>query len=133
MKFRKYTESDYELLNEWWFNWKWPSIPPEALPKNGIVIEADDNEPLCMGFIYSGDACICWLEWVTANPHVERQERKDSLDLLLQELINLSKDLKFASIFTSLNINRSPGLFKKMLNAGFVKTDENVVHLLRSL
>ena len=35
MNIRKLTESDYEILVEWWKAWKWPPVEKDFLPDNG--------------------------------------------------------------------------------------------------
>ena len=52
MNTRTLTESDYEILTDWWKAWGWPVIVRDMLPDNGtggIMIE-NEGENIVAGF-----------------------------------------------------------------------------------
>jgi hypothetical protein len=126
MDIRSYKSEDYVALKAWWAIHKWDPMPPESLPKNGLIVE-HLNQRICAGFIYSTDSNIAWLEFVISNPLCDKLIRDKALDLLILSLIDLAKSLGKEIIFTSLN---HPALIKRYEKHGATKAEENMTNMV---
>lgn len=125
MKIELVNEQNYEMLVEWWKGYSWPSVPFNMLPKIGFIV----NDTVA-GFIYSTDSNICLIEWIIGNPKSSKEERKKSLIQLLNTLCNTAKDMGYNHCFT---YTKNTGLINSLELVGFKKTDEQMVHFMRSL
>lgn len=125
MKIELVNEQNYKMLVEWWEGYSWPIIPFSMLPKIGFIVNG-----VVAGFIYSTDSKICVIEWIIANPKTIKEERKKSLEELLTLLCNTAKDMGYTHCFT---YTKNSGLINTLELSGFKKTDENMVHFMRSL
>lgn len=121
-------ETHYPLAAEWWTRHKFGVLPVEFLPKNGLVIEADDGTPVCLGFLYLTDSAMAWIEYIVANPDAPITVRSDAVDLLIESLVNLSKTLGVGCLFTSTTLR---GLTKRYEKQGFVIGDRGTTQLVR--
>lgn len=125
MKIEPVTQENYKVLVEWWKSHGWDAIPFDILPKIGYII--NDN---VAGFLYSTDSTMAIMEWFISNPNSTKEERNENLNILINFLSEIAKDLGFKTCFT-YTVNK--GLINKLENNGFLKTDENMVHLVRRL
>lgn len=122
---KEFQQSNYPEVKQWWEGHKWPVIPFQMLPKTGYIIEN-----VCAGWLYRSDSPICWVEWIISNPASEKIIRNESLNLLIDTLINKAKSEGFSHVFTSV---KHPGLIKRYESHGFTIQDSNVTHMIRSL
>lgn len=125
MKVRRVTREDYEALKGWWSAQKWEAPPLECLPTVGFMIE-----DVCAGFLYQTDSAFSWLEFVIANPDTDKKVRSEALDLVINALTKASKELGYKAIYTTLN---HPKLIERYQKHGFMKTDEGITALVRSI
>jgi hypothetical protein len=125
MEVRKYQPSDYFELCTWWELQKWPSMGQDHLPENGFIVEG-----IAAGFLYKTDSKFALMEFIIANPKTEKETRAQALDLVIDSLLNLAKELDFKSVFSSIT---HPKLLQRYQQHGFVVTDENMTNLVRSL
>ena len=104
MKFnaKKLTESDYDLLVEWWNWWRWTPVPRNFLPDNGTggIMIYKDNIPVVAGFIYFTNSDAAVVEWVISNPEYKDQDRKEAVELLLQVIEEVCKKQGKKYLFT---------------------------------
>jgi len=115
------------MIAKWWAAHNWPVIPRHALPKHGAVIEGEDGEGICAGFIYRTDSAIAWVEFVVSNPKVTLRKRRDALDDLVGCLKQMGKALGHNMFFVSL---ASRGLMKIYAKHGFVRTDKTMTNMI---
>lgn len=124
MQIRKYVSSqDYFSIAVWWNEQKWTSIPQDHLPEHGFIVEG-----IAAGFLYKTDSKFALLEFVIANPSTSKEERSEALDLIIDNLLNLAKELEFKSVFSSIT---HPKLVNRYKEHGFTVTDENMTNLIR--
>lgn len=125
MKIELVDQQNYNKLTKWWEGYSWPSIPYEMLPKIGFI--AND----CVaGFIYSTDSKICVIEWIIGDPTADKDKRKESLNLLLDQLCSTAKKMGYNFCFT---YTKNSGLITTLEQNNFKKTDENMIHFIRGL
>lgn len=125
MEVRKFQTSDYFELCGWWNKHNWPCIPLDHLPENGFIVEG-----LAAGFLYKTDSKFGLLEFVVANPDSSKEDRAQALDLVIDNTLNLAKELGFKSIFSSIT---HPKLIQRYQEHGFMMTDENMTNMIRRL
>ena len=125
MEVRRYTSSDYSSLETWWKDQNWSSVPEDHLPEYGLIVDG-----IAAAFLYRTDSKFALLEFVIANPNSSKEERSEALDLIIDNLLFVAKELGFSTVFTSLE---HPKLLERYEKHGFVATDKNVTNMLRRL
>lgn len=121
------SNKDYTDVATWWSGHNWPIIPPDYLPKLGIIVE-DDDFKYCCGWLYRTDSLIAWLEYVVTNPAAPMKRRSVAINLLIEELSDKAKQMGYGCIFTSAI---SGGLIRRFKKADFVVGDEGMTNLVR--
>lgn len=122
MEVRPYKrETDYPTLAQWWNAHKeWTAIPVDILPEIGAVVEG-----VCAGFLYRTDSKIAWIEWIISNPESEPAVRARGLDLVIEALLGIAKDLGFVSVFSAV---KHPKLLERYKQFNFIETDRDMIH-----
>lgn len=128
MKTRDYTDADHRMLGMWWEMQGWATIPKEALPKTGVVVETDDKTAICAGFLYKTDSNVCLLEFIVADPLSDTMERGQALDVLIEELVDRAKQMEFVTVFTMATNTR---LIDRYKEHKFQVTDRGMTHFVR--
>jgi hypothetical protein len=125
MKIELVDEKNYNMLVEWWKGHEWPIIPFDSLPKTGIIVN-----DIVAGFLYSSDSNVCMLEWIISDPNSDKEKRKESLNILIDKICHIAKDMGFKYCFTFV---KNKGLINTLKENSFNKTDEEMIHFVRSL
>ena len=111
MNTRTLTESDYEILTDWWKAWNWPVIVRDMLPDNGtggIMIE-HEGENVVAGFLYWSNSKMVWLDWIISNPKTNRDIRQEAIKKLILTAESMTKE---AGSKFMMSISRSNSLLK---------------------
>ncbi len=111
MNTRTLTESDYEILSDWWKAWNWPVMAKDMLPDNGtggIMIE-NEGENIVAGFLYWSNSKMVWLDWIISNPNADKKIRKQAIELLI---LTAEQMVKEAGSKYMMSISRSNSLLK---------------------
>ena len=116
---------DYDILEKWWRGHGSFPPEPEHLAPMGIVVEVD-QKPICAGFLYNTDSKICVFEFVVSDPDASKEDRCNSLNLLIDRIQRLARELEYSLIYTSINIE---AYIRKLKDAGFVEADKNQTHM----
>ena len=109
MNTRTLTESDYEILTDWWKAWGWPVIVKDMLPDNGtggIMIE-NEGENVVAGFLYWSNSKMVWLDWIISNPKTNRDIRQEAIKKLILTAEHMTKE---AGSKYMMSISRSNSL-----------------------
>lgn len=122
MKTRLLTDDDKRIAAEWWKAHKHPVVPPEILPKCGVVVEWGEGAPMAMGWLYlDNSTALAMLAWVTTNPAASARAPV-CLQVLAEAATEVAKELGYRSLITLA----SPRLGRVMERAGLTKlTDES--------
>tara|TARA_Y100000592_G_C5291074_1_gene230904 strand:+ start:129 stop:590 length:462 start_codon:yes stop_codon:yes gene_type:complete len=99
---RKIKESDWDMLVAWWKWWRWPIMPKDFLPENGtggLIIEKNKT-PIVAGFMYKTNSKVVILEWIISNPEYKNKDRKEAIELLINESENTSKKEGYNYMFS---------------------------------
>ena len=111
MNTRTLTESDYEILSDWWKAWNWPVMAKDMLPDNGtggIMVE-NKGENIVAGFLYWSNSKLVWLDWIISNPDADKKIRKQAIEMLILTAEQMVKDAGSKYI---MSISRSNSLLK---------------------
>jgi len=111
MNTRTLTESDYEILSDWWKAWGWPVMAKDMLPDNGtggIMVE-NKGENIVAGFLYWSNSKLVWLDWIISNPNADKKIRKQAIEMLILTAEQMVKD---AGSKYMMSISRSNSLLK---------------------
>lgn len=126
MNTRTLTESDYEILTDWWKAWGWPVIVKDMLPDNGtggIMIE-NEGENVVAGFLYWSNSKMVWLDWIISNPKTNRDIRQEAIKKLILTAESMTKE---AGSKFMMSISRSNSLLKIHKELGWT-IDPNPSH-----
>ncbi len=126
MQYRFFTEDDYAMICSWWESWKWQPIPITSLPKTGIIV-SNGGVDVCAAFLYKSDSAICWLEWFISNPQAKREQRKGSIEYLIDVSADVAREYGFSMILCSL---KHENLMRKVEDAGFVRTETGMTNFI---
>ncbi len=118
MNIRKLTESDYEILADWWRAWKWPPIEKDFLPDNGTggFVVYKDNVMIVAGFVYITNSKAVLLEWIISNPEYKENDRDLAITCLIKTVEKIIKDWGYKYIFS---IGRTKALIDKHKELGY--------------
>ena len=111
MNTRTLTESDYEILSDWWKAWGWPVMAKDMLPDNGtggIMVE-NKGENIVAGFLYWSNSKLVWLDWIISNPNADKKIRKQAIEMLI---LTAEQMVKEAGSKYIMSISRSNSLLK---------------------
>ena len=111
MNTRTLTESDYEILTDWWKAWNWPILVKDMLPDNGtggIMVE-NEGENIVAGFLYWSNSKMVWLDWIISNPKTNRDIRQEAIKKLILTAESMTKE---AGSKFMMSISRSNSLLK---------------------
>ena len=111
MNTRTLTESDYEILSDWWKAWSWPVMAKDMLPDNGtggIMVE-HEGENIVAGFLYWSNSKLVWLDWIISNPKSDKDIRQEAIKKLILTAESMTKE---AGSKYMMSISRSNSLLK---------------------
>jgi len=126
-------EGDYEnTLKGWWDDWNWNAPPKESLPNNGLggFMVSKGDVDICAGFAYFTNSNLAWCEFIVSNKKYKEEDRNDAIELLINNIVDASKNAGYKAIFTSVS---NDNLINKYQNCGFIKTQEGTVEMIKFL
>ena len=108
----------YGTLVEWWEKHKafnGTAIPFESIP-NRIFTVCRDGVELYKVAVYSTDSDMCWIGWITSNPHTTMKERYKSLEFLYDKISKYMSSIGFNILVSK---TKQTGLMRTLDNTGF--------------
>lgn len=100
--FRPLTNSDYDVICDWWKWWRWPVLTKEILPGNGesgFMVEKN-NVPIVACFVYFTNSTGAKLEWTVSNPKYKENDRKQAIEMLINKTEEFCKNMGCKYIFS---------------------------------
>lgn len=93
MKVRLFEFSkDYERLSKWYEAWGYLPIPPEILPRHGLIVSNYDQE-IGAAWLYITDGNVALIEGAVLNPAAPKKYRIGIHAFLNNALQQLAKEL----------------------------------------
>ena len=126
---------DYDNLVKWGEFWRFPMPPMDFLPNDGVLFNGlmicNEEDDICAGFIYETNSAVCWMEYIISNPTIrDKEERKESLSMLIECLSETARNRGFKYIFT---VVKNDNLIEKYLDNGFVRGTVNSTEMIKIL
>ena len=134
MDYRRYTDSDYEMLSSWFQALDWPLIPKESIPPYGIIIEDDDGTPYGSSFIYLVDekgSDFIYPGWILINPETPYKKILPVLDTMARAYEEVARDNGKTHIQTTM---KTDSLINFLCEKhGYKKAEINVTRMVKYL
>lgn len=131
---RKLQESDYdEILLGWWSDWNWTAPSRDVLPENGKggMMVLDGDEPVCAGFAYLTNSCICWVDWIiSSKTYRKKPQRQESIMLLLAGLTEIVKSMGGKYSYALI---KHKGLIESYKKLGYNEGDSYTTEMIKVL
>jgi len=122
------SEKDYKRLIDLWDNWQLPHTPKSWLPEDTFIIENEDKI-ICSGSLYQlGKTPMFWAEGIISNKDIDKNIRKEGLDLLVNHLFIMAKAQGAEIVISS---TPRDGLKDIFLSRGFNPAPEKYHHIAR--
>jgi hypothetical protein len=123
---------DYEILVEWWKDWRWTAPTRDMLPNEGHngVIVSKDGVDICAGFLYETNSSFAMIEYISSNFEYKEKDRKEALVTLIEGLTEVARSNGYKNIFTSL---KQPNLKRHFLKCGYMEGSTGTVELIKKL
>ena len=125
-------ESDYEMLCQWWKNWRFPAPQRDFLPENGCggLLVKKNGIPIVAGFIYFTNSAVAWNEFIVSNFDYKDKDRKEAIKILIFELTDLAKRNGSKYVYTVVKNQNLKKAYQEIgFSNGSVKVDEMVMVL----
>lgn len=129
MNLREYTPEDHPMLTAWWKAHGFPQLPAQILPRMGYLVE-HDGAPVVAGWLYMDNSVgVSMLEWVTTNPEAPVKVIPTAIRVLCDFMWERANAMDYGVMLTTC---RQPALARVFEKNGFQRTDDSVIHLLRT-
>lgn len=123
-------ETDYhQTLVGWWKDWRWTPPAADFLPSFGVMVYKGDVD-VCAGYLYATNSKVAWIEFIVSNFQYKDADRKEAIELLINELSGYAERAGFKYIYSSL---KSQPLIKTYKKCGFQTGSENCTELIKIL
>jgi len=133
MEVRFLDDHDYDVLAQWWKDWRWSAPPKDMLPQDGRggLMVSKDGEDICAGFVYFTNSKTAWIEFIVSDFNYREKDRQEAILYLINILIELIKDSgDYKYIYTSL---KNESLINTYASCGFVKGSARCTEMCHSL
>jgi hypothetical protein len=129
MKIRKFDfQNDYEQHSSFYRDWKLPETPKTWIPEDTYVVE-EIGQIICSGSLYQlGGTAMFLIEGIITNKNTNKNLRKESLDLIINHLVNIAKEKGAEIIMASTPRDGLKNMFE---DNKFMITPEKYYHLGR--
>lgn len=118
-----YQDSHFEEISAFYAGHGWP-VPPqrEILPDIGFVAEnAETGEKLAVGFLYTSNSNVFFLEWTATNPGARLRERARAFKLVVKTAMALAKKDKPGAVIMQYTPNEA--IIRAYKKLGFQETE----------
>jgi hypothetical protein len=132
MNYRRYKDTDYDIICSWFAALDWPLMPKESIPPYGIIIEDDDQNAFASSFIYLVDEPGCdfiYPGWVLINPDTPYKKIPPVLDSLAKAYESIARENGKTHIQTTM---KTDSLINFLCEKhGYKKAEVNVTRLVK--
>jgi len=131
MEVRFLDDRDYDVLSQWWKDWRWSAPPKDMLPQDGRggLMVSKDGEDICAGFVYFTNSKTAWIEYIVSNFQYRQDDRKEAIELLIKSLVEVAAETNGTKYFyTSL---KNKNLINRYAECGFEKGSNNCTEMIK--
>lgn len=121
-------EKDAEDVVEWWKKQGWDENTIHVVSDAGFI--AEDGEKLAAAWVIKTNTPIYMIEWTVGNPNADWEKRKDALEQLTNHACDWAKQDGAKAVMV---MTKSDRYIEKLKNTGFIESDNELTHLIRSL
>ena len=132
LTFRPLKEEDYQTICAWWKWWRWPEIPREMLPdngKSGFMIQKGET-PIVSCFLFITNSKGAKLEWIVSNPKYKEKDRKQAIEMLINEVETICKNMGYKYIFS---IGRNKHLIETHKKLGWLVDKKPSYEIIKTI
>lgn len=126
---RPYKSGDFRFVEEWISKRGLQKQDQAFYPPNGRTIVHEETL-ICVGFLTKTDAGYSAIGNFMSNPDVSREIRHEAMNLLIQELLELSRNNGFLHVAASSNNKKLLEFYKEN---GFAEVEEGLTVFIRGL
>ena len=128
---RKYDKSDYPMLKSWWEAHNEPVPSEDLMSELGTFIFEIRGEPiLSISVILTNVPGMCFLENFIANPTMDKNDRKEYSQMLVNYALNFAKALGYKR---AVCFSYRDSVKARYENLGMTKTLDNLSSFVREL
>jgi hypothetical protein len=123
LRVRPYQDKDFEQISKFYSGHGWP-VPPqrEILPDIGFIAESiETGEALAVGFLYTSNSNVFFLEWTATNPESSLRQRARAFKLVVKTAMALSKRDKPGAVIMQYTPNEA--IIRAYKKLGFQETE----------
>lgn len=116
-------DNDLPILAEWWSFYHDSEYPVSFLSPLGVCVDGESGL-MAAGFIYplkTRSGVSSYADYCIVNPDLPKEQRNQSIEMLIDGMINLSKNLGHELIIANARI---PKLINRMTDKGFANLGE---------
>jgi hypothetical protein len=125
--------TDYATVESWWKQHGWAAVPQPMLPKLGVIAfyDGENKQDAAAAWLYMDNSSpVCMLEWMVTNPAISGTKTVRALKHLSQFLTSEAKHNDYAVMLTTCKQESLAKFYEKQ---GFQRTDDAMLHLLKTL
>lgn len=135
LQLREYTPEDYLMLATWWKEHGWDAVPMAILPKLGVIVESVDGEertPIAASFLYMDNSSsgVSMMEWTVSNPKAPGRTTIKAINTIVEFFSLSAKEMNYQVMLTTC---KQPSLARVLEKAKFIRTDSEMIHLIKPL
>ena len=130
--FAPLVEEDHKIICSWWRWWRWPEIPKEMLPdngKSGFMIQKDKT-PIACCFLFITNSKGAKLEWLVSNPKYKEKDRKEAIEMLINNVEVVCKNMGCKYIFS---IGRNKHLIETHKKLGWLVDEKPSYEIIKRI
>jgi hypothetical protein len=123
---RPYTESDYDMLCEWWHAHGKQRRPEQMLPKCGVVCELD-GKPTSALFLHMDNSCgMCMADHAVSAPGLSLKAAMLAFRHCVSCLKKIAKDFGYHT----MAVTTYRGIARRLESQGFRELSRNQVAMI---
>ena len=119
--------TDAEMANEWLGGWNYNPMPIELYPTTGLVMFAEDGNPVYVGFVWTSNSGMAQLGFITRNPFYKNKLPKDTRKDFLLRLKEYAHSLGYPYVITW---TENKNLISDFIDLGLRETSNSVSELI---
>lgn len=108
MMLREYLPEDYREISSWCCMRDLAPMPEWSLPDTGVIVP----NVACGFLIYTSNHCGI-LDFFISNPHAGIKERRDAMDMIMEELMHCAKETNLKMVQAAIQLDATKELAAK--------------------